>query len=174
VNGVCLTAATLTSDGFKADLLANTLKGTTLGKLLLGTKLNLEAALEVGEALGGHFVQGHVDGTVKMLSRAQLSGGDWKLVFELPAWLAAWVIDRGSITVDGVSLTVQERGPGDFTVAVISTTWGNTSLSELKPGQSVNIEADLIVKSVYHILNAMKHPEQPLTLESLQRLGYSR
>lgn len=172
VNGVCLTAAQVHADGFSADLLEQTLRDTTLGRLPLGAQLNLEPALRVGEALGGHYVQGHVDGVTQLVSRQELPGGDWRLEFELPPWLALLVVDKGSIAIDGVSLTLQELTVRSFCVALIPTTWNDTNLQTLQPGARVNIEADLIVKTVRRTVEQMLHSAPELSAAGLRELGY--
>lgn len=178
VNGACLTVAELTADGFRADLLADTRRNTTLGELAPGARLNLETALTAGEAFGGHFVQGHVDGTVRLLSRHELPGGDWRLGFDLPDWLKPQVIDRGSIALDGVSLTIQELEPDGsppaFYVSIILTTWQETNLGELVAGARVNVEADLLVKTVRHAVEQLLGRDEPLTAEKLREWGYGK
>jgi len=175
VNGACLTVAGLTADGFTADVLAVTLNHTALKEKQPGARVNLETALAAGEAFGGHFVQGHVDGTVRLLQRRQASSGDWLLRFELPAWLAPLVIDRGSIAIDGVSLTVQElapqASPAAFTVSIIPTTWAETALTDLRVGQSVNIEADMLIKAIRHNLEQLLGGSG-ITAEKLNEWGY--
>jgi riboflavin synthase len=172
VNGVCLTAAQLHADGFSADLLNETQKDTTLGALPLGAALNLEPALRAGEPLGGHYVQGHVDGVVRLLARQALPGGDWRFEFELPEWLAPLVVDKGSIAIDGISLTLQELGPRSFSVALIPTTWNETNMQTLQPGSGVNIEADLIIKTVRRTVEQIMQRAPGLTPAGLRELGY--
>jgi len=172
VNGACLTVAELESDGFRSDLLAETLKETTLGVLPAGARLNLEPALRAGEAFGGHFVQGHVDGTVRLKGRERLAGGDWQLGFELPDWLKPYALSKGSIAVDGVSLTLQELTQDLFQVSVIPTTWRDTNLSEIQPGSPVNIEADMMIRAVRHALELALAGQGGLTLKALHNLGY--
>jgi riboflavin synthase len=178
VNGACLTVAILTADGFRADLLADTRRTTTLGALATGARLNLETAMQAGDAFGGHFVQGHVDGTVRLLSRAELPGGDWRLGFELPDWLRLQIIERGSIAIDGISLTIQEldteSAPPAFYVSIIPTTWEETNLSTLDTGEMVNIEADLLVKTVRHAVEQILGRGEPLTAEKLREWGYGK
>jgi riboflavin synthase len=172
VSGACLTVAELHASGFSADLLAATLSTTTLGLLPIGAGLNLEPALGAGEALGGHFVQGHVDGMVKLLARQALPGGDWRLEFELPEWLKPLTIDKGSIAINGVSLTLQELGERSFTVALIPTTWNDTNLGMVQPGHMVNIEADMIVKAVRRTVEALLAGGPGLDAAVLRKLGY--
>lgn len=172
VNGACLTVAELHNSGFSADLLAATLHDTTLGLLRIGAALNLEPALVAGDAIGGHLVQGHVDGMVKLLNRHVLADGDWRLEFELPEWLKPLVIDKGSIAIDGVSLTVQELGERTFAVAIIPTTWNDTNLGLVQPGHMVNIEADLIVKAVRRTVETLLAAKPGLDAAALHKLGY--
>lgn len=172
VNGACLTVAQVDHAGFYADLLAATLRDTTLGVLPGGAALNLEPALRAGEALGGHFVQGHVDGVVKLATRKTLPGGDWLLEFELPGWLAPLVIEKGSIAIDGISLTLQELGVHSFSVAVIPATWRETNIGTIAPGGVVNIEADMIVKAVRRSVERGAQHAPELSATALRELGY--
>lgn len=178
VNGACLTVAELTGAGFRADLLEDTRRNTTLGELPSGARLNLETALTAGDAFGGHFVQGHVDGTVHVTARRELPSGDWRLSFELPEWLKPHVIDRGSIAIDGVSLTVQEiepeGSPPSFSVSIIPTTWSETSLGGLAIGAKVNIEADMLVKAARHSIEQILGQGEALTAEKLREWGYGK
>jgi riboflavin synthase alpha subunit len=155
VNGVCLTAVRLTVATFSADLLPATLADTTLGTLELGSVVNIEPALRAGQPLGGHLVQGHVDGTTQVASvPARRVQGDFTWSFDLPEWLEGWIVPKGSICIDGVSLTVQHIYEGNrlFTVELIPETLRRTNLGGLRPGQRVNLEADLIVKTVSELL----------------------
>ena len=178
VNGACLTVAELTGQGFRADLLEDTRRNTTLGELAIGARLNLETALKAGDAFGGHFVQGHIDGIAHLTARRELPGGDWRLSFELPAWLKPHVIDRGSIAIDGVSLTVQsieaESSPPSFSVAIIPTTWVETNLGGLSIGAKVNIEADMLVKAARHSIEQILGKGEMLTAEKLREWGYGK
>lgn len=151
VNGVCLTAVRTTWQSFDADLLPATLSSTTLGSIPIGASVNLEPALRAGDALGGHIVQGHVDGTAKLLTKESL-GEAWRFEFVLPNWLRSWIVPKGSICINGVSLTVQELGTETFTIELIPETLRATNLGSLLPGQQVNLEADLIVKTVSELM----------------------
>jgi len=177
VNGACLTVAELTERGFRADLLEDTRGATTLGKLPIGTRLNLEPALKASDSLGGHFVQGHVDGTVRLLDRSQPGGADWRLAFELPEWLRPYVLSKGSIALDGVSLTVQGLDaqvlPPSFAVAIIPTTWAETALSDIAVGAEVNVEADLLVRTVRGALEELLG-EGGLSADKLREWGYGQ
>lgn len=172
VSGVCLTVAEMHNSGFSADLLAATRDTTTLGLLPIGAALNLEPALSAGQALGGHFVQGHVDGMTKLLSRHVMPSGEWRLEFELPDWLSPLVIDKGSIAVNGVSLTLQELGEHSFATAIIPTTWNETNLGLVQPGHMVNIEADLLVKAVRRTLESLLAGGSVMNIDALRKLGY--
>ncbi|MCU4749586.1 riboflavin synthase [Streptomyces sp. JH002] len=147
VNGVCLTV-TDTGDGtFSADVMAETLKRSSLGALTTGSRVNLERPMALGGRLGGHLVQGHVDGTGTVLAREPAE--HWELVtVSLPAELSRYVVDKGSITVDGVSLTVVEAGEDRFTISLIPTTLELTTLGVKQPGDPVNLEVDVIAKYV--------------------------
>lgn len=147
VNGVCLTVTDLAGDVFTADVMRETLDRSTLGALRPGAKVNLERAVRADGRLGGHLVQGHVDGTGVVLERRP--GEHWELVrFSLPAALEPYVVEKGSIAVDGVSLTVTGVGDGGFTVGLIPTTLRMTTLGERRPGDPVNLEVDVIGKYV--------------------------
>ena len=155
VNGVCLTAVEPTATGFGADMMAETLAKSALGELGPGDALNLERAVAVGQRLGGHIVQGHVDGVGTLLSRAPSQ--HWEVLrFTLPDQLRAYLVPKGSIAVSGVSLTVVEVG-GDngghwFSVSLIPTTLSETILGSLEVGAAVNLEADVIAKYVESLL----------------------
>ncbi|MDX3239324.1 riboflavin synthase [Streptomyces sp. ME03-5709C] len=147
VNGVCLTVVE-TSDGeFTADVMAETLKRSSLGALDAGSRVNLERPMALGGRLGGHLVQGHVDGTGAVISRTPAE--HWEIIrISLPAELSRYVVEKGSITVDGISLTVVEAGPDFFTVSLIPTTLALTTLGFKRPGDPVNLEVDVIAKYV--------------------------
>ncbi len=150
VNGVCLTVIDPegSTDGtFRVELVPETLKRTSLAAVTAGTAVNLERAMAVGGRLGGHIVQGHVDGTAVLLSRSPAERSD-ELRFSLNPDLARYVVEKGSITVDGVSLTVAGVGPDWFSVALIPTTLAHTTLGIRRPGDTVNIEVDVVAKYV--------------------------
>ncbi len=130
---------------------AETLKLTTLGALNEGDRVNLERALRLGEELGGHLVQGHVDGPGEVLSVTQ-DGAGWRLRIKPPASIAQLIAPKGSIAVQGVSLTVNEVDATGFGVLIIPHTWAMTTLSELKPGDNVNLEADLMARYAARLL----------------------
>lgn len=147
VNGACLTVTELKNEEFTADVMKETLDRTALGALRPGSPVNLERPLRLSDRLGGHLVQGHVDGVGRILSREP--GDHWDLLtVALPAPLSRYVAEKGSIAVDGVSLTVVEARTESFTVALIPTTLELTTLGRGGPGDPVNIEVDVVAKYV--------------------------
>ncbi|GAA3369130.1 riboflavin synthase [Streptomyces sannanensis] len=151
VNGVCLTVVDTEDGQFTADVMAETLKRSSLGALTVGSRVNLERPMAVGGRLGGHIVQGHVDGTGTILARTPSE--NWEIVkISLPAELTRYVVEKGSITVDGVSLTVVDAGREHFTVSLIPTTLALTTLGIKQPGDPVNLEVDVIAKYVERLL----------------------
>lgn len=156
VNGVCLTVAELLPGGqFTADVMAESLNRSNLGDLQVGSRVNLERAAAVNSRLGGHIVQGHVDGTGRIVARTPSE--HWEVVrIEMPAEVARYVVEKGSITVDGISLTVSALGsdPGDwFEVSLIPTTRELTTLGRAAVGTQVNLEVDVIAKYVERLLS---------------------
>ena len=153
VNGCCLTVATLDDDTFTADVMQETLDKTSLRGVASGDEVNLERAATLQTRLGGHLVQGHVDGTGEVLSRAPSE--HWEVVtISLPEALAPFLVDKGSITVDGVSLTVVEAHADRFTVSLIPETLARTTLGSRAPGERVNLEVDVIAKHVEKLVRA--------------------
>ncbi|HEX2858490.1 MAG TPA: riboflavin synthase [Propionibacteriaceae bacterium] len=153
VNGVCLTVVEHDERTFSVDVMAETLHRSSLGDLTPGARVNLERAMAASSRFGGHVVQGHVDGTARVLARTP--GERWEVVrIELPADLARYVVEKGSITVDGVSLTVSAIGPDWFEVSLIPTTLDLTTLGHKQPGDVVNLEVDVLAKYVERLLAA--------------------
>jgi riboflavin synthase len=157
VNGVCLTVVELLADGqFTADVMAETLDRSNLGGLQVGKRVNLERAAAVNSRLGGHIVQGHVDGTGEVVSRTPSE--NWEVVrIEIPAEVARYVVEKGSITIDGISLTVSGLGaePRDWLeVSLIPTTRDLTTLGQAPVGTQVNLEVDVIAKYVERLMTA--------------------
>ena len=153
VNGCCLTVveADPTSDGFDVQAGPETLARTNLGGRAVGDVVNLERALRAGDRLGGHFVQGHVDTTASLVDRR--SDGEWEfLAFSIDPEFSPLMVPKGSIAVDGVSLTLVDVGPGRFSVMLIPHTLAATTLGTLQPGDQVNIEADMLAKHVQKLL----------------------
>jgi len=147
VNGTCLTVTRAGQDDFTVEAVRATAEATTLGKLHIGAAVNLERALAVGDRLGGHMVQGHVDevGKVRRIERRQ---GYWTVAVSISRMNSRSVVEKGSICLDGISLTVAAVRTGEFSVNVIPHTWENTNLGTRRAGELVNIEYDLLVKAV--------------------------
>jgi riboflavin synthase len=153
VNGVCLTVVEHDGDSFSVDVMAETLRRSSLGDLSCGDPVNLERAMAASSRFGGHIVQGHVDGTAEVVSRTH--GDRWEVVtFTLPQGLARYVVEKGSITVDGVSLTVSAVDGATFSVSLIPTTLGLTTLGHKGVGATVNLEVDVLAKYVERLLAA--------------------
>lgn len=154
VSGVCLTITELDGDpplGSLVELSPETLARTTLGSLRRGDHVNLETALRMGDALGGHWVQGHVDGVTQVVDRRDLT--DHRvLAFALPPGQESFLVEKGSVTIDGVSLTVSALAPDRFEVALIPHTLEVTTLSRLRPGDRVNLEVDILAKYMHRML----------------------
>jgi riboflavin synthase len=151
VNGVCLTALDISPTSFSADLSQETLDRSTLGDLNVGSRVNLERAVTPSTRLGGHIVQGHVDARGEFIS-AEDSGGFWTVRIGYPAEISQYLVFKGSIAVEGISLTIAKLGDNYFDIAVIPKTWEVTNLSTLKPGDGVNLEADVIAKYVERMM----------------------
>jgi riboflavin synthase len=154
VNGTCLTATSLTSDSFTADVMVQTLSLTSLGQLSVGSPVNLELAAQMDMRMGGHIVQGHVDGVAQVISRTP--GEKWEqFIIEVPEELTRYIVNQGSIAVDGVSLTVGEINDGNrqVTLWLIPETLAKTNLSQKSAGDIVNIEVDILAKYVERLLS---------------------
>ncbi len=153
VNGCCLTVAERTDQTFTADVMQETLDKTSLHGIAAGDRVNLERAVTVDKRLGGHIVQGHVDGVGTVLARTPSE--HWEVVeVQMPEEMGRYLVDKGSITVDGVSLTVVEAGPDRFTVSLIPETLARTTLGFRAPGDRVNLEVDVIAKHVEKLVRA--------------------
>ncbi|MCQ0004307.1 riboflavin synthase [Actinomadura madurae] len=151
VNGVCLTVVDVKDGAFTADVIKETLDKSSLGALEPGSKVNLERPVRLSDRLGGHLVQGHVDGVGEILSREP--GERWDVVtVSLPPSLSRYLVDKGSITVDGISLTVVEAAADRFSVALIPTTLALTTLGHKQPGEPVNLEVDVVAKYVERMM----------------------
>ncbi len=153
VNGVCLTVVDLKDDAFTADVMRETLERSSLGALEPGSRVNLERPVRLQDRLGGHLVQGHVDGVGVIVER--VPSEKWEIVrVSLPDALSRYVVEKGSITVDGVSLTVVEAAPDSFTISLIPTTLELTTLGRKGPGDPVNLEVDVVAKYVERMIGA--------------------
>jgi riboflavin synthase len=153
VNGVCLTATAVSEEGFRSQVMNETLERSALGGLGSGSRVNLELALRAQDRLGGHVVQGHVDGTGAVCS-IRREGFARVLEIELDQQLARYMVEKGSVALDGVSLTVSAIGEGGFAVSLIPETLARTSLGELAEGAIVNIEVDILAKHLERLLEA--------------------
>jgi riboflavin synthase len=177
VNGCCLTAVEIDGGIFTADLSAETLRRTSLGEMKPGARVNLERPLTAGKELGGHFVQGHVDG-VGRVTRLAPEGTNWWLGVRVPAEIERYVAMKGSIAIDGISLTVASIGPGEggsiVEAAIIPYTYAHTNLQSLAPGDAVNLEADILAKYVERLVNFRNVVASPsrLTVERLIEEGF--
>lgn len=172
VDGVCLTVDKITGDTFEVDVSTETLEKTTLGSVPLGAPVNLERALAVGDRLGGHIVSGHVDGVGAVVEIAPMGNGV-KVTFEAPSDLARFIATKGSITVSGVSLTVNHVNGSRFDVMLIPHTREKTSFSELRAGSKVNLEVDVLARYVARLLEASSGNEPSPDSRLLDRLRAS-
>ena len=153
VNGVCLTATAKSQSAFKADVMVQTLRLTSLANISVGDQVNLELAMRSGARLGGHIVQGHIDGVAEVIENSK--GDKWnRFVVRIPSELARYVVNQGSIAIDGVSLTVGEISENLVTLWLIPETLAKTNLESRIPGQFVNIEVDQLAKYVEKLLKA--------------------
>ena len=166
-NGVCLTVVQKTSDSITVDVMHETLKNTNLGSLKVGDSLNLERALTPASRMGGHFVTGHVDGVGVIQETAQ-DGIAWRITIELAEALTQSIIPKGSIAVDGISLTVVDLTKTTFTVSIIPHTQDVTTLLSKKAGDTVNIETDMIGKYVAKMVS----PGTEISQDDLKKWGY--
>lgn len=168
VNGVCLTAVALEEDSFSADVSVETLTHTTLGALDVGSRVNLEPALTLATPLGGHLVSGHVDGIGRLISRTHEARSE-RLTFRAPDTLSRYIAAKGSITIDGVSLTVNTVTENTFSVNIVPHTLARTIIGNYAINSAVNLEVDLLARYVERLLQG---EAQALTIERLRALGY--
>lgn len=171
VNGVCLTALEIKPSSFAADVSAETLRRSALGSLRVGSVVNLERAVTPSTRLGGHIVQGHVDATGKFVG-AEQSGDFWTVRIAYPEEIARYLVFKGSVAVEGISLTIAELTDEYFDIAVIPKTWTMTNFHALKSGDAVNLEADITAKYVERILAFQGKEKSGLTMEKLAEMGY--
>ena len=169
VNGVCLTAVRLRDGGFDTDVSVETLEVTTLKQLAVGDAVNLEPALRVGDALGGHLVSGHVDGIGKVIARAD-DARSIRMSFEVPGELARYIVRKGSVCVDGVSLTINEVSGNTFGLNIIPHTAEVTTMGAYEVGTAVNIEVDLLARYIERMLVS---DGGGLSIEFLREHGYA-
>lgn len=172
VNGCCLTVVERDAETFAADLSGETLRRTSFGELQEGTSVNLERPLTAGKELGGHFVQGHVDGVGRVTRLAQ-EGANWWLGVRVPEELGRYVAMKGSIALDGISLTVAGWREGVVEVAVIPFTYQHTNVGQMRLGDAVNVECDILAKYVERMLAGRdERPAGRLTVEGLREQGW--
>lgn len=170
VSGACLTLASFQGDRLTFDALQETFRRTSLERKRPGDRVNLERALRAGDALGGHIVTGHVDGTGAVRG-VRKAGRDWILDVEVDDSLLGGLVPKGSVACDGISLTIASLSERLFSVHIIPHTWAHTALADLKPGDRINIETDILGKYVARLLST-GGAGSPVTLESLRRAGF--
>jgi len=173
VNGCCLTVVALDEATFAADLSGETLRRTSFGEMKPGTRLNLEKPLSAGKEFGGHFVQGHVDG-IGRVTRLVPEGENWWLSARVPEALERYVAMKGSIAIDGISLTVAGLHEGVVDIAIIPFTYTHTNVQDMTVGDAVNLECDILAKYVERLILAREEATAPsrLTLEKLKEQGF--
>lgn len=171
VNGVCLTAVDLRPDSFAADVAPETLRRSNLGALRPGSRVNLERPLSPTGRLSGHIVQGHVDGTGEFLSLEALGDDNWWLRIRVPAELDPFLVYKGSIAIDGISLTIAALEGDVLSVTIIPHTYRNTTLGGYRPGAKVNLECDVLAKHVEKLLRKLD-VKSGLTVEKLREQGF--
>ena len=171
VNGVCLTAVDVRPGSFAADLAPETLRRSNLGALRPGSRVNLERPLSPSSRLSGHIVQGHVDATGELLALDPLGHENWWLRIRVPPELDRYLVFKGSIAIDGISLTVADVSPGLVSVTIIPHTYHNTTLGSRRPGDRLNIECDILAKHVEKLLARLEKPSA-LTIEKLRDAGF--
>jgi riboflavin synthase len=171
VNGVCLTVVDPRPDSFAADVSPETLARSNLGNLRAGARVNLERPLSPSGRLGGHIVQGHIDGTGELVSLEALGEENWWLRVRVPAELDPFLVHKGSIAIDGISLTIAALEADVVAATIIPHTWRNTTLAGYRPGARVNIECDILAKHVEKMLRKIE-VKRPLTVERLRDEGY--
>lgn len=171
VNGVCLTAVNLQAGSFAADLAPETLRRSNLGRLQVGSRVNLERPLSMSDRLSGHIVQGHVDGVGELMSLEALGDENWWMKVRIPDELERYLVYKGSIAIDGISLTVADVAGDVVSVTVIPHTYHNTTLGSRKSGELLNLECDILAKHVEKLLGNL-NVRPGLTVEKLKELGY--
>lgn len=172
IDGVCLTLVAVAGDSGEFDVIHETLRRSTLGELRAGSAVNLERALQAGARLDGHFVQGHVD-AIATIARIDTGGGESRWTFGLDANSLRYIIPKGGVAIDGISLTVTQVAADSFGVALIPATLERTTLGRKRVGQRVNIETDILARTVVHSLESMVGQASGLTLEKLRKQGFA-
>ena len=171
VNGVCLTAVDLRAGSFAADLAPETLRRSNLGDLQAGSRVNLERPMSPGGRLSGHIVQGHVDGSGELIALESLGNDNWWMKVRVPDELDRWLVYKGSVAIDGISLTVASLEGGVLAVTIVPHTYENTNLKGRRPGDRLNIECDILAKYVEKLVARLQRPSG-LTVERLREEGF--
>lgn len=171
VNGVCLTVTSMTDSSFTADVMHETMRRSSLSDIKSGSKVNLERAMQVGGRLGGHIVSGHIDG-VGHIARIAADGIARVITISIPKGMEPFIVEKGSIAIDGISLTVVSVGNSQFSVSIIPHTMANTTLIDKHPGAVVNLETDVIGKYVHSFTTAHTGKRSGITMETLLENGF--
>ncbi len=175
VSGACLTVTQMKGNQFTADISRETIDRSTISKWLKGRKVNLEKSLKASDSLGGHFVMGHVDGTARLIKNEKAGEGS-VLTFETSEEIACMIVPKGSVSIDGVSLTPASKGKSEFSIAVIPHTLANTTLADLSTGDEVNVEIDIFARYIFEFLkstgNLTDAKESNLTIDDLRKEGF--
>ena len=171
VNGVCLTVTSMTDSSFTADVMHETMRRSSLSDIKSGSKVNLERAMQVGGRLGGHIVSGHIDG-VGHIARIASDGIARVIAISIPKDMEPFIVEKGSIAIDGISLTVVSVGNSQFSVSIIPHTMANTTLIDKHPGAVVNLETDVIGKYVHSFTTAHTGKRSGITMETLLENGF--
>lgn len=173
VNGACLTLEKADGNRLFFHVLEETFACTNLGLLPAGAELNLERAMKAGDRFGGHVVSGHVDATARILEFGK-KGADTVLTLEIPEKIRPYLVPKGSIAVDGISLTIAALTDSAFSLCIIPSTWERTNLQQYRPGDKLNLEADLTAKHIHTQLQSMRHEESAahLTMDDLKKAGF--
>lgn len=172
VNGVCLTVVSIDAPELVFDAVYETLRRTNLGDLTVGNMVNLERAMLANGRFGGHIVQGHVDGVGRVLSLRPV-GNAWAVHIDVTPNLMRYIVEKGSICVDGISLTVSDAGGSSFGISVIPHTWANTTLSQKRAGDSLNVECDIIGKYVEQLFGKSHTAPETVSMDMLVRSGFA-
>lgn len=171
VNGVCLTVTSMTDSSFTADVMHETMRRSSLSDIKSGSKVNLERAMQVGGRLGGHIVSGHIDG-VGHIARIAADGIARVITISIPKDMEPFIVEKGSIAIDGISLTVVSVGNSQFSVSIIPHTMANTTLIDKHPSAVVNLETDVIGKYVHSFTTAHTGKRSGITMETLLENGF--
>lgn len=171
VNGICLTVTALSSDSFTADVMHETINRSSLSKLKYGSKVNLERAMPVNGRFGGHIVSGHVDGTGTIINIKPEDNAIWYKI-QANQQILKYIVEKGSITIDGISLTVAKVSETDFSISAIPHTVEQTILKEKRQGDIVNLETDILAKYIEKLLNHTQNKQSKITKEFLLEYGF--